>query len=181
MSYTRPRCIKLPPPPLSAISGQLVPGRPSGCCLCLYLLFSILLLFPYSFFVLLFLLLCICFVFACYFSIVFCLVFDFSAALLISSVSVSPSSIHCRAFFRTPPRQAFNNPSIVQFWLARDQLLFPCIYVVYLLVISHFSIGLLLGVMLGPDLWVVDVNFILAFRSMRTSVSPKFSTLNAKK
>jgi hypothetical protein len=37
------------------------------------------------------------------------------------------------------------------------------------------------GVMLGPDLWVVDVNVILAFGSRRTSVSLGFLALNVKK
>jgi hypothetical protein len=50
----------------------------------------------------------------------------------------------------------------------------------FLLVISPISIGLLLGVMLGPDLWVVDVNIILAFGSRRTSVGLGFSTLSVK-
>jgi hypothetical protein len=122
--YVSPH-VKLPPPPLSTISGQLMPGRPSGCFLCLYLLFPVLLLFPCSFFVLLFLLLCICFVFACYFPVVFGLLFDFSVALPISSASVSPSFVHCQA---PPPRRAFNTPSIVRFQLARDWLLFLCIF-----------------------------------------------------
>ena len=55
-------------------------------------------------------------------------------------------------FLTPPPRQAFNAPSIVRFWLARDRLLFSCISIVYLLVINPFSIGLLLGGMFGPDL-----------------------------
>jgi hypothetical protein len=37
------------------------------------------------------------------------------------------------------------------------------------------------GVMLGPDLWVVDVNVILAFGSRRTSVGLGFLTLSVKK
>jgi hypothetical protein len=37
-----------------------------------------------------------------------------------------------------------------------------------------------MGVMLGPDLWVVDVNIFLAFRLRKTSVGLRFSTLNAK-
>jgi hypothetical protein len=50
-----------------------------------------------------------------------------------------------------------------------------------LLVISHVSIGLLWGVMLGLDLWVVDVNVILAFGSRRISVGLGFPTLSVKK
>jgi hypothetical protein len=59
-------------------------------------------------------------------------------------------------------------------------VLFPYIFIVFLLVISPVSIGLLLGVMLGPYLWVGDVNIILAFRSRRTSVGLRFSTLSVK-
>jgi hypothetical protein len=50
----------------------------------------------------------------------------------------------------------------------------------FLLVISPVSIGLLLGVMLGPDLWVGDANIILAFGSRRTSVGVGFLALNVK-
>jgi hypothetical protein len=82
-----------------------------------------------------------------------------------------------RPFFVLPPRQAFNAPSIVRFRFARDRLLFPCISVVYLLVISPFSIGLLLGVMIGPNFWVVEANFILSFWSMRISVGMTFVSL----
>jgi hypothetical protein len=64
--------------------------------------------------------------------------------------------------------------------LACDLCLFPCIFIVSLLVISHVSIGLLLGVMLGPDLWVIDVSIILAFESRRTSVGLGFSALSVK-
>jgi hypothetical protein len=53
-------------------------------------------------------------------------------------------------------------------------------FIVSLLVVSHILIGLLLGVMFGPDLWVIDVSIILAFRSRRTSVGLKFSTLSVK-
>jgi hypothetical protein len=41
-------------------------------------------------------------------------------------------------------------------------------------------LSLLLGMMLSPDLWVEDVNIILAFRSRRTSVGLGFSTLSVK-
>jgi type III secretory pathway component EscT len=61
---------------------------------------------------------------------------------------------------------------------AHDQCLFPYIFIVSLLVISSISIGLLLGVMLSPDLWVVDVSIILTFGSRRTSVGLGFSTLS---
>jgi hypothetical protein len=57
---------------------------------------------------------------------------------------------------------------------------FFCIFL-FLLVISLVSISLLWGVMLGPDLWVVDVNVILAFGSRRTSVSLGFLALSVKK
>jgi hypothetical protein len=53
-------------------------------------------------------------------------------------------------------------------------------FIVSLLVISHFSIDLLLGVMLGLDLWVMNVSIILAFGSKRTSVGLGFSTLSVK-
>jgi hypothetical protein len=41
-------------------------------------------------------------------------------------------------------------------------------FFLFLLVISLVSISLLWGVMLGPDIWVVNVNVILAFGSRRT-------------
>jgi hypothetical protein len=121
-----PHRVKLPPPPFSAIFGQLLPGRPSGYFLCLYLLFTVLLLFPCSFFVLLFLLFRICFVFACYFTVVFGLLFDFSATLSISSASVSPSSIHCRAFFSRPHCNELSTPlSLYGFGLHAIGFYFP--------------------------------------------------------
>jgi hypothetical protein len=68
----------------------------------------------------------------------------------------------------------------VQDLLARDRCLFLCIFIVSLFIISHVSIDLLLGVMIGPDLWVVDVNIILAFGSRRTSVGLGFSAFSVK-
>jgi ABC-type transport system involved in multi-copper enzyme maturation permease subunit len=64
--------------------------------------------------------------------------------------------------------------------LAHDRLLFSCIFIVFLLVISLVLIGLLLGVMFGLDLWVEDVNIILTFGSMRKSVGLGFSALSVK-
>jgi hypothetical protein len=57
--------------------------------------------------------------------------------------------------------------------LARDRFYFP-VFFLFLLAISHVSIGLLLCVILGPNLWVVDMNVILAFKSRRTSVGLGF-------
>jgi hypothetical protein len=51
----------------------------------------------------------------------------------------------------------------------------------FLLVISPVSIGLLFGVMLDPDLWVVDVNVILAYGLRRTNVGLGFLILSVKK
>jgi hypothetical protein len=59
-------------------------------------------------------------------------------------------------------------------------VLFPCIFIVFLLIISLVSIGLLLSVMLSPVLWVVDINIILAFGSRMTSVGLGFSALSVK-
>ena len=50
----------------------------------------------------------------------------------------------------------------------------------FLLVISLVSISLLLDVMLGPDLWIVNVNIILDFGSRRTSVGLWFSAFSVK-
>jgi hypothetical protein len=83
-------------------------------------------------------------------------------------------------FSTPPPRRASNASFSVRGLLARDRFLFPCIFLV-LLVISLVSIGLLLCVMLSPNLWVVDVNVILAFESRRTSVGLGFPTLSVKK
>ena len=59
---------------------------------------------------------------------------------------------------------------------------FICLYFYcFLFVISLVLINLLLGVMLSPDHWVVDVNIILALRSRRTSVGLGFSALSVKK
>jgi hypothetical protein len=82
-------------------------------------------------------------------------------------------------FFAPPPRQASNAPFIVRVWLECDRLLFPCNLFIFLLVISLVSIDLLLSVMLGPSLWVVNVNIILAFRSKMTSFCLGFSALSA--
>jgi hypothetical protein len=100
--------------------------------------------------------------------------------LPIFSASVLPYSIHCRAFFRAPPRRASNAPFSVWRLLARDRFYFP-VFLLFLLVISLVSINLLWGVMLDPDLWVVDVNVILAFGSRRTSVGLRFLALSVKK
>jgi hypothetical protein len=54
-------------------------------------------------------------------------------------------------------------------------------FFIVLLVISLVSISRLWGVMLDPDLWVVDVNIILAFGSRRTSVGLRFLALSVKK
>jgi hypothetical protein len=79
-----------------------------------------------------------------------------------------------------PPRRASNASFSVRGLLARDRFYFP-VFLLFLLVISHVSNSLLWGVMLGPDLWVVDVNVILAFGSRRTSVGLGFLTLSVKK
>jgi hypothetical protein len=57
-------------------------------------------------------------------------------------------------------------------------VIFSCIFIAFLLVISPVSIGLLLGVMFGPDIWVEDVNIILAFWSWKISVGLGFLALN---
>jgi ABC-type sugar transport system permease subunit len=57
---------------------------------------------------------------------------------------------------------------------------FISLYFIYLLVISLVSISLLWGVMLDPDLWVVNVNVILVFGSKRTSVGLGFLALSVK-
>jgi hypothetical protein len=56
--------------------------------------------------------------------------------------------------------------------------LFPRLHRVELLMCPSV---LLWGVMLGPDLWVVDVNVILAFGLRRTSVGLRFLALSVKK
>ena len=58
-------------------------------------------------------------------------------------------------------------PSMYRICLHAIDVYFPIFFIVSLLVISAISIGLLLGVMLGRDLWVVDVSIILAFASKR--------------
>jgi hypothetical protein len=83
-------------------------------------------------------------------------------------------------FLAPPPRRASNVPFSVRGLLARDRFYFP-VFLLFLLVISLVSISLLWGVMLGPDLWVVDVNAILAFGSRRTSVGLGFLALSVKK
>jgi hypothetical protein len=135
-------------------------------------------LFPLFYFVLIFL----CILFLLGFP-VFALVFPCIASLCLFRVFFSfySSADLLRACFATlrplsepfsapPPHRASNASFSVRDLLARDRCLFPCIFIVSLLVISHVSIGLLLGVMLGPDLWVMDVSIILAFGSRRTSV-----------
>jgi hypothetical protein len=93
---------------------------------------------------------------------------------------VSSLYVHCRAFSTPPLCQASNASFSLRDLLACDQYLFPCIFIVSLLVISYVLIGLLLGAMLCPDILVVDVSIILAFRSRRTSVGLGFLALNFK-
>jgi hypothetical protein len=81
--------------------------------------------------------------------------------------SRTPSTVG--PFSTPPPRRASNASFSVRGLLACDRFYFP-VFLLFLLVISPVSIGLLLCVMLGPNLWVVDVNVILAFGSLRTSV-----------
>jgi hypothetical protein len=83
----------------------------------------------------------------------------------IFSLPVSPLSVHCRAFFHDPHRnelptypsvygiclRAIGSFAVLLLFIACILLPFSCI-AVFLLVISPFSIGLLLGVMLRPDL-----------------------------
>jgi ABC-type sugar transport system permease subunit len=83
-------------------------------------------------------------------------------------------------FFALPPRRASNAPFSVRHLLARDRFYFP-VFLMFLLVISLVSISLLWGVMLDPDLWVVDVNVILAFGSRRTNIGLRFLALSVKK
>jgi hypothetical protein len=63
--------------------------------------------------------------------------------------------------------------------LACDRFYFPT-FLLFLLVISLVSIGLLLRVMLGPDLWVADINIILASGLRMASVDLGFSALSVK-
>jgi hypothetical protein len=79
-----------------------------------------------------------------------------------------------------PPRRASNTSFSVRGLLVRDRFYF-LVFLLFLLVISLVSIGLLLCVMLGPNLWIVDVNVILAFGSRMTSVGMGFPTLSVKK
>jgi hypothetical protein len=124
---------------------------------------------------------CICFNVSLYCFPLFVLCFLVFTVLSIFSAPVSPLSIHCRAFFHAPTVSSFQR--ILQYTgsLARYRCLFPFFFIVSLLVISLVLIGLLLDVMLGPDLWVVDVSIILAFRTRRTSVGLEFSALSVKK
>jgi hypothetical protein len=98
--------------------------------------------------------------------------------IFFASVCRTPST--AGPFSAPPPRRASNAPFSVRGLLAHDRFYFP-VFFLFLLVISLVSISLLWGVMLGPDLWVVDVNVILVFRSMRTSVGLGFLTLSVKK
>jgi hypothetical protein len=144
-------------------------------------------LFPLFYFVLIFL--CILFLFG---FPVFALVFSCIASLCLFRVFFSfySSVVLLHACFTTlyplsslflcPTRRASNASFSVRDLFARDQCLFPYIFIVSLLVISHVSIGLLLGVMLGPNLWVVDVSVILAFGSRRISVSLGLLALSVK-
>jgi hypothetical protein len=71
-------------------------------------------------------------------------------------------------------------PFSVRGLLACDRFYFPVFFFLFLLVISLVSISLFWVVMLGPYLWVVDVNVILVFGSRRTSVGLGFSALSVK-
>jgi hypothetical protein len=138
--------VKLPSPPSSAVSSQIE----SLFCFCLFVFPVFAFGFP-----------CICFCFwllqlyfyVLFFPIVSLRVFWFvcNSANLFRACFTALHSLPV-PFFAPPPRRASNATFIVRAWLARDQLLFPCIFIVFLLVISHVSISLLLGVIFGPDL-----------------------------
>jgi hypothetical protein len=118
----------------------------------------------------------------CFFVCLFVLcVFFFFLQFYRSSLRLfcrTPST--ARPFSAPPPRRASNAPFSVRGLLARDRFYFP-VFLLFLLVVSLVSISLLWGMMLGPDLWVVDVNVILAFRSRKTSIGLGFLALSVKK
>jgi hypothetical protein len=136
-------------------------------------------LFSLFYFVLIF----ICILFLLGFPL-FALIFPCIASLCLFRVflvfTVLPIFFTPGPFSALPPHRASNASFSVRDLLAPDRCLFSCIFIVSLLVISHISIGLLLDVMLGPDLWVMDVSIILAFKSRRTSVGLRFSALSVK-
>jgi hypothetical protein len=63
--------------------------------------------------------------------------------------------------------------------LARHRFYFSA-FLLFLFVISLVSIGMLLRVIHGPDLWVADINIILASRSRMTSIGLGFSAFSVK-
>jgi hypothetical protein len=96
--------------------------------------------------------------------------------LPISSALVSPPSTYCQALFRAPLQRTSNAPVNDQGLLERDQffsvfpfclyVFFPCISVVFLLVIMP-SPRWFSWIPFGPDLCVVDVYVTLAFELRR--------------
>jgi hypothetical protein len=117
-----------------------------------------------------------CIAFFCLFC-VFCYFYSSTDLLCVCFAVLHP--LLC-LFSAPPPRRASNAPFSVRSLLARDRFYFP-VFLLFLLVISLVSISLLWGVMLGPDLWVGDVNAILAFGSRKTSVGLRFLALSVKK
>jgi hypothetical protein len=164
-SFTRPHHVMLPSPPSSA-------GFRPACVWASPRLF----MFLFCFHVL------DLYLFSCFYV---------STAQPISSAPVSPLSVHCRAF---PCNPTTTSPQHPLHWLASayTRLAFSLYYWFFLVVfccffpVFFFSCNkscldwLALCVMLGSDLWVMDVNIILAFGLRRTSVGLRFLAFNVK-
>jgi hypothetical protein len=162
---------------------QRFPARLHPCfCFCLFV-FVPCICFWFSLYLLLFSATSVvffCFVFPCCFFACFLVCLQFCSFSRSSPCLFRSPPFITGAFFRAPTTTTFQRylhcPGLACTQSAFISLYFYC----FLLVISPILIGLLMGVMLGPDLWVVDVNIFLAFRLRKTSVGLRFSTLNAK-
>jgi hypothetical protein len=117
----------------------------------------------------------------CFFLFVLCVFFFLFLQFYRSSLCLFCHTLSTAGpFSAPPPHRASNVPFNVRGLLARDRFYF-LVFLLFLLVISLVSISLLWGVMIDSDLWVVDVNIILAFGSRRTSVGLRFLALSVKK
>jgi hypothetical protein len=190
--YAPPQCHS---PIATFLSDALARSRPSLLRLIILLFvlcFSLVSLFFFFFFLcIIFVLIFLCFLFLLGF-IVFALVFPYIASLCLFCVFFgfyNSADLLCACFAALCPLSGiFPRSHRVKlptchsmFGVCLHAIGFISLffYFLFLLVIS-VSISLLLSVMLGLDLWVVDVNIILTFRSRRTNVDLGFLAVNVK-
>jgi hypothetical protein len=170
-SFTRPLRVVLPSPPSLVVPGRLAFGPPPNYFMFLFC-FHVLDIYLFSCF----------FFFFCFCNSANLFRACFAALRPLPGLSSRPhcNEPPCTGWLRLTCNWLF--PCIICVFFYCILLLFSCIFIVFFFFACNKSClnRLVLCVMLGPNLWVVDVNNILAFGSMRTNVSLGFSALSIK-